>query len=363
MVINLGIGLQHGISSAGKRLAMLTRFVTRVFPGVERELKQWQEMIKSAGDEELRRQGEASIEKKKFHCLGGGFYALMEGAGEDTLSFIVALQTISDYLDNLCDRAGCLDMAAFRRLHMAFSDALGTDGVADDYYSLYPYRDDGGYLNKLVGECRRIVDRLPSYRLVRDDALGLGSLYSDLQTFKHTHIPLRQDHLEGWFAEHKSSYPEFYWWEFAAAAGSTLGIFALIAAAGQPGLDAEKAARITEGYFPWICGLHILLDYFIDQQEDIEGGDLNFISFYDNQEQCCERLLLFQEQALERAARMPDPLFHTTVVQGLPALYLSDPKVGEQGLKHIAERLLQAGGEDTLRMYRVCRSLRLRGKI
>ena len=105
----MGIGLQHGISSAGKRLAMLTRFVTRVFPGVERELKQWQEMIKSAGDEELRRQGEASIEKKKFHCLGGGFYALMEGAGGDTLSFIVALQTISDYLDNLCDRAGCLD--------------------------------------------------------------------------------------------------------------------------------------------------------------------------------------------------------------------------------------------------------------
>jgi hypothetical protein len=124
MVNNLGIGIQNGISSARKKLTMLTRFVTRVFPGVEKELKRWQEVISTAGDPELRQQGLVSIEKKKFHCLGGSVYTLMEGGHQDTLSFIVALQTISDYLDNLCDRAGCLDMAAFRRLHLAFTDAL-----------------------------------------------------------------------------------------------------------------------------------------------------------------------------------------------------------------------------------------------
>jgi hypothetical protein len=50
MVNNLGIGIQNGISSARKKLTMLTRFVTRVFPGVEKELKRWQEVICTAGD-------------------------------------------------------------------------------------------------------------------------------------------------------------------------------------------------------------------------------------------------------------------------------------------------------------------------
>ncbi|CEO87370.1 conserved hypothetical protein [Syntrophaceticus schinkii] len=459
----MGIGIQNGISSARKKLTMLTRFVTRVFPGVEKELKRWQEVVSTAGDPELRQQGLASIEKKKFHCLGGSVYTLMEGAHQDTLSFIVALQTISDYLDNLCDRAGCLDMAAFRRLHLAFTDALepenthsaqltgipqisteedkpdedkrgvvtssaqasaahratidalepenthsaqltrilhlasadgdkqavvtsgtrasaahratadalepdgSTDGSAEggigDYYSLYPHQDDAGYLKSLVEECRNIIRRLPSYQLVQEDVLRLASLYCDLQTYKHTHIPLREGYLERWFAEHATKVPELDWWEFAAATGSTLGIFALIAAAGQPNLDSETARRITDGYFPWICGLHILLDYFIDQEEDLLEGDLNFVSYYENREHCIERLVLFLEHALDQAARMPDPLFHTTVVQGLPAFYLSDPKVGAQGLEEDAMTILEAAGEETVRMYRVCRSLRRRGKI
>lgn len=359
----LGIGIQNGISGTRKKLAMLTRFVTQVFPRVEKELKGWQEMINTAGDPELRRQGLASIEKKKFHCLGGSVYTLMEGAHQDTLSFIVALQTISDYLDNLCDRVGCLDMSAFRQLHLAFTDALQPDGAVADYYSLYPHQDDAGYLNSLVGECRKTLKQLPSYHLVKKEAMNLASLYCDLQTYKHTHIPLREGYLEGWFAEHMPKYPELAWWEFAAATGSTLGIFALIAAAGQPNLDSETAEKIREGYFPWICGLHILLDYFIDQEEDILEGDLNFVSYYDDQEHCRRQLILFLEHALEQAARMPDPLFHTTVVQGLPAFYLSDPKVGAQGLDDDAVSILEAGGEETLRMYRVCRSLRKRGKI
>ncbi|MGD0205948.1 MAG: DUF2600 family protein, partial [Dehalococcoidia bacterium] len=93
-------------------------------------------------------------------------------------------------------------------------------------------------------------------------------------------------------------------------------------------------------YFPWISGLHILLDYFIDQAEDEAGGDLNFVSYYPDAGRCRERLLLFLKQALDRAAALPAPLFHTTVVRGLPAFYLSDPKVSAQGFNHTAGALL-----------------------
>ena len=45
----------------------------------------------------------------------------------------------------------------------------------------------------------------------------------------------------------------------------------------------EDAERIRKGYFPYIQGLHILLDYFIDQEEDKVVGDLNFCSYYENE--------------------------------------------------------------------------------
>lgn len=360
----MGIGIQNkGIAMTTKKLSMLTRFVTRAFPGVEKELGRWREMISQAEDPELQAQGLASIKKKKFHCLGGSVYTLMEGAHQNTLSFIVAFQTISDYLDNLCDRAGCLDAESFRQLHLAFTDALNPDGEVGDYYSLYPHQDDGGYLAALVEECRSCLVQLPSYDCVKEDALRLASLYCDLQTYKHTHIPLREKYLEEWFAEYASFYPGLDWWEFAASTGSTLGIFALAAAAGQPDLTPEVAHEITAAYFPWIHGLHILLDYFIDQEEDRLGGDLNFVSYYSDKEMCRQRLLLFLEHALKQASTLPDPGFHVTVVQGLPAFYLSDPKVGEQGLEDTAMALVEAAGEETMRMYRVCRSLRRRGKI
>jgi tetraprenyl-beta-curcumene synthase len=354
----------QGIVGTKKMLVLLTRFVARVFPKVEKELHRWQEHIKTAGDQELCCQGLASIEKKKFHCLGGSVYTLMEGAHEETLSFIVAFQTISDYLDNLCDRAGCLDAEAFRQLHLAFTDALEPDEPLKDYYALYPYKDDAGYLQSLVMECRRVLEKLPSYDIIKMSVLRLASLYCDLQTYKHTHHHLREKHLSDWFAGHTDKYPELYWWEFAAATGSTLGIFALIAAAGRQNLNPAEAAQISSSYFPWICGLHILLDYFIDQEEDIQGGDLNFVSYYPDQEICRQRLLLFQTNALKEAAALPDPLFHTTVVKGLPAFYLSDPKVREQSLDDVAQELLEAGGGDkSLRMHQVCCGLRKRGKI
>ncbi|MGD0153709.1 MAG: tetraprenyl-beta-curcumene synthase family protein [Thermacetogeniaceae bacterium] len=355
-------------------LGLVARFVVHIFPEVERELGHWQQRLEAAGDPELRRQGLASIEKKRFHAQGGSIYALSvtaSGAGATTrnlVAFIVAFQTISDYLDNLCDRAAPasghpLDTAAFRQLHRAFTDALDPDSGAADYYRFYPCCDDGGYLPALVEQCRQSLRQLPSYDLVQGDLLRFAGLYSDLQTFKHTFRSQREGLLQNWFAVHAAAYPDLDWWEFAAATGSTLGIFALCAAATDPHLAPEAVSRLSSGYFPWISGLHILLDYFIDQAEDEAGGDLNFISYYPDPGRCRERLLLFLQRSLDRAAALPDPLFHTTVVRGLPAFYLSDPKVNDQGFEQTAGTLLSAGGRETLSMYRACRLLRWLGKL
>jgi len=52
-------------------------------------------------------------------------------AGEkykEAIRFIVAYQTISDYLDNLCDRSTSSDPADFRALHESMLHALTPGG-------------------------------------------------------------------------------------------------------------------------------------------------------------------------------------------------------------------------------------------
>ena len=112
-----------------------------MLPLSSRELAAWHERAEAMPDPELRRQALASLRLKRFHADGGCVYATGAPPGperERLVRLIVAFQTISDYLDNLCDRAGSLDPDEFRRLHQVMIDAVGTTagGPYDD-------RDDG----------------------------------------------------------------------------------------------------------------------------------------------------------------------------------------------------------------------------
>lgn len=348
--------------------------VKDVLPGTAAALDEWQRRIATIPNVELQRQAWASITSKRFHAEGGSVYAALAPEHADTLvPLITALQTISDYLDNLCDRSVSMDETDFRQLHRAMLDAVdGTEPASPDfpneasrsgsptgsppYYAHHPNKDDGGYLQALVDECRRQTARLPSYGVVKPYVEQLIRLYNDLQVYKHGPVAGRVPTLERWFGEaHRDDAADLYWWEFAAASGSTLGVFALFTAATRAELTSAEAEAIVNSYFPWICGLHILLDYFIDQAEDVAGGDLNLVSYYESPEQLQVRLAYFVTQARQRAALLPERAFHTTIVQGLPALYLSDEKVAQQRFQPIARRLLRAAGPASFGYYAWCR--------
>lgn len=331
----------------------LTRRALReIGPAVDREMARWQAAASAIADPFLREQALASQKHKRFHAMGGSVYALLAPGGEFPLvRLVVALQTISDYLDNLCDRGSCQDLTAYRQLHRALLAAVDPAHPGDDYYRYYPHRDDAGYLATLVETCQEGVARLPSARLVREPVLALLRLYADLQVYKHGPVAGRVARLRGWFDAHRHRWPGLYWWEFAAATGSTLGVFALLAAAADPQLSPSTVQAILAAYFPWICGWHILLDYLIDQEEDLRGGDLNLVSFYPGPGERRRRLTRFAREATLAASRLPHPAFHRWVVQGLPALYLSDPKVKQQRLGGLARRLLAAGGPASWLLY------------
>lgn len=348
--------------------------VMRALPGLLRQVDQllrgWKARAQTIPDRELRQQALNSLHFKRFHCEGGAVFALLDGAPRaSVLRYIIALQTISDYLDNLCDRAPGAGGEDFRQLHAAMGDSVQPSAAAGggpvDYYRLHPQRDDGGYLRALVAACRAEVATLPavSRASFTPHATELMGQYADLQRLKH--LPDAREAAVRQWAEPLAlcTAPRLDWWEMAAATGSTLGVFALFACAAGGEMDTQMALDFRRAYFPWVTGLHILLDYWIDREEDLRGGDMNFTRWYRTPAAAARRFCAFGRQAAAAVAGLPDPAFHRLVVQGLPALYLTDPKVRAQGLQREAWHILRAAGPSTWILYWAVRWLRARGAL
>jgi tetraprenyl-beta-curcumene synthase len=325
-------------------ISLMRRVYKYILPEVRAELKRWRITADSIPDPELRKQALDSMNAKQFHCEGGGVYAAANLEKRHVLiPLIVALQTISDYLDNLCDRSTSMDPIDFRQLHQSMLDAVTPEEQIKNYYSQRNEQDDGGYLQELVLQCRTSIAQLPSYQLVHNHVRELVQLYVDLQVYKHIDHSKREHELLKWWEKHSPRYPQLKWNEFAAATGSTLGMFMLFLAASDASLDARQAQAIKESYFPYICGLHILLDYLIDQAEDSIGGDLNFCSYYTDEQMLNDRMGQMVQAARKSADELPFGHFHRMIVEGLIALYLSDPKVRDQQNVRKTARLLMKG--------------------
>ncbi|WP_232697731.1 tetraprenyl-beta-curcumene synthase family protein [Brevibacillus daliensis] len=334
---------------------LLYRVYRYILPLLEQEFAYWYKRAEQIPDEELRKQATASMNSKKFHCQGGSVYATQVlDHKEIVVPLIVAYQTISDYLDNLCDRSTSLDPVDFRQLHYSMQDALTPGAPLRDYYMYRDEKEDGGFLAGLVLRCQEMAGKLASYGQVQEEILTLSVLYSDLQVHKHIAKDKREAALFAWWDSYQDKYPEIRWQEFGAATGSTVGIFALFCLATQTEIEKSEVDALLNAYFPWIGGVHILLDYLIDLEEDKEGGDLNFVSYYHSDEEAYERLQFIIERAKESIAQLPHPQFHRLIVDGLIAFYLVDEKVNKQQpqIYMIAKRLLKkASGFTSILFY------------
>jgi tetraprenyl-beta-curcumene synthase len=330
-----------------KRLGILMlRIYWDVLPAVRHYLREWKERANRIPDYELRKQALMSLETKTFHCEGGSIYGLLANKHtKQTIRFIVAYQTISDYLDNLCDRSTSLNPDDFRALHESIFHALTPGAECTNYYRFRKEQEDGGYLKALVKTCQHVLQQLPAYEKIAPALHELAGYYCDLQVHKHVKVEDRVPRLKAWFELHRDSLPEMSWYEFSACAGSTLGIFCLVAYASHKNCSDELVQKVKTSYFPWVQGLHILLDYFIDQEEDRLGGDLNFCSYYNSHEVMTERFAHFVKEADKSVAQLPHKSFHRMINRGLLGIYLADEKVKRQNdVREIARRIIRLGG-------------------
>jgi tetraprenyl-beta-curcumene synthase len=331
-----------------ENFASLTHIaMTQVLPTVNRFLAGWTEKAKKIPDPELRHQALTGLGEKKFHCEGGGVYTLLAGErAQETMRFIVAYQTISDYLDNLCDRGRSRDPEDFRTLHTALAHALTPGAETGDYYRRRTEKDDGGYLPSLVRTCQNVLSTHPAYGRIAPHLHELAGYYRELQVHKHVAAGEVRERLEEWFAGNRGKFPDIRWQEFSAASGSTLGIFCLVSLTWGNDCPDDGVLRVKKAYFPWVQGLHILLDYYVDREEDHLAGELNFCDYYRDEKEMEERFLHFFRMSDQALRKLPYPRFQQMLLRGVVAVYLADVKMSRQGrnAKRIARRMLNEGG-------------------
>lgn len=345
-----------GISS----IPWLYRYLAHLIPVVESNMTELNIKAAEIEDRTLKVQALNSLRDKAFHCYGGAVLALLAPRSRqmDMIVLITALQTISDYLDNLCDRVRVQDEKAFATLHESMLAAVTPGAKILDYYSDYSDCSERVYLPWLVARCQSIAATLRSLDAVYPYVAELIALYSNLQVFKHLDVDKREERLKTYLGTYLENIWGLEWWELAAASGSTLGMFALLSYAAEEDLSALLAKDINDAYFPWIGGFHILLDYLIDQEEDSQEGDLNFVGFYRDDESIWRAVRSFAARSFGKAALIKPSAPHILTVSGLMAMYLSDPKIRLLGAGEQASATMKEFGWGITILYKICRYVR-----
>jgi tetraprenyl-beta-curcumene synthase len=297
-----------------------------VFPRVQHERRHWRGRAESIPDPVLRSLALEAQRIKQANIEGSAAFAAFTPPEHRSavVRAQVAFQSIYDYTDTLAEQPNGQPVANGRRLHQALSAALDPHApILDDYYANQQHRDDGGYLQEIVRVCNDTLGRLPSYDAIAATIQTLGENIICYQSLNLTEQQGGQGKLARWARLATPRGGDLRWWETAASAGSSLGVFALIAAAARPELASTEAVEIKNAYWPWIGALHSLLDSVVDEAEDAVAGQRSLLDRYSSPNEAAARLGLLARESMRCARQLTDSHQHSIVVTGMVGSYLS----------------------------------------
>jgi tetraprenyl-beta-curcumene synthase len=346
----LGLPAARSTRPADSRLGLAfahtaTRHLLLVLPSVTRELAQWRAAAESIPNPELRRLALGSL-AKRGNIEGAALLAALAPPAQRrrAVRALVAYQTAYNYLDALAEQPSEDPRANNRRLHEALLYPFLPDGAHPDYYAQSPQRGDGGYLASCVEVARTALAALPSYRLLAGTGLAAARRIVDFQSLNLNERQGGHADLRSWAAAATPPGSGLQWWETAAAAGSSLAVHALIAAAANPALRPGDVTAIDNAYFPWAGALHSLLDSLVDRGEDQRDAQSSLLDYYDSPTQAANRLASLAQGAARRVALLPDPDTHRVIVTAMCSYYLSAPECDPADSRTIASALIDVLG-------------------
>jgi tetraprenyl-beta-curcumene synthase len=330
---------------------------------VSREIAEWQAQASTISDAQLRRHALVSLREKRDETYGAAlFWTLPDTRHATLLRLLVAYQTMWDFLDTLSEDIAFLGDTNGRHLHRALVEALTPGGPISDYYSLYPGRDDGGYLHKLVETCQRECAGLPAYPRVRPLVLA-GVARCSVQAINHAREPRRRElSLRQWAAQEFPGERSMPWFEVTAAAGAFIP-HVLFALASEPDCTDEDIALAHATYFPWMSLAITMLDSYVDQQDDQSRGAHSYFAYYEDEQAAVTRLIVITRTLMCQLYGLRAGGRHATLGSCMIAMYLSKVPARTPGSRISTERIIHECDSLTrlvlpvLQIWRICRAI------
>ena len=296
-------------------------------PHIRSELHHWRRRARTIPDPQLRQTALFVQITKRGNIDGAAAFAVFARRAR-RLAVIraqVAFQAIYDYVDTLAEQAHDAPIVNGHQLHHALLIALDPAASQLDYYAHCQHGEDAGYLALIVNACRAALGTLPSHPAVSRSADRLAKRIVIYQSLNLTDEQGGPAALARWASRETPPDTGLQWWETAASAGSSLGVFALIAMASRPGIEAREAQAVENTYFPWVGSLHSLLDSLIDLPEDVATHQHNLVTHYRSSSDTATSLCLLATASMRRTSGLPDAAQHCVILAGMTGYYLSEP--------------------------------------
>lgn len=326
--------------------AAAARYWLGVFPLVTQECRYWQRRAGKISDPLLRHHALETLRAERGNLEGAAAFAVLAPRGHrrQVVRAAVAFQVTYDYVDSLAEQPCDDPVANGRQLHLALLAALDPSAAHADYYRHGGGGHDGGYLEHLIDRCRGALETLPSYAAVLDSSLRAARRMVAYQSFNHGSAAPGHANLElaRWATAVTPPNTGLSWWETAAGAASSLGVFSLFAASSRPALSGDDVAAIESAYFPWIGALHVLLDSLADRTDDLESGHHCLVDHYASIEEAAARIGTIAVNAMHATSRVPQSLQHALIVAAMTSFYLTTPGVATADGGPVESKVLQA---------------------
>jgi tetraprenyl-beta-curcumene synthase len=351
------------------------RYWLTVFPRAASELRHWRRSAGRIEDPRLRVLAAAAL-AKRANMEGAAAFATFVPwrARASVVRALVAFQAIYNYADMLAEQPNEDPVGDARRVHQALLLALDPAGAGCGTGGGWSVGDsssasggdavrtagsaDGDFLAEMISVCETASWQLPSYGTVAGAAIRAAGR---IVAFQSLSLGPRGE-LESWAQEQCPGSARYAWWELAAAAGSSLAVHALIAAAASPELSAEEVTAIAAAYFPCIGALHSLLDSLLDVQEDSATGQLRLLDCYPSREQAAAGLRRLATDALKLADELPNGAQHSLLVTSMACSYLAAPEARASGVERVGRQVRAALGPLARPMLVVFALRRLAGR-
>lgn len=318
------------------------RYWIAVFPSARREIRRWQRRATTITDSGLRTLALETLETKWGNLEGAAVFAVFAPSAKRLTVTRAALtwQAIYDFADTLAEQP-CRDRAANAHdLHSSLFVAVTPGAPHEHYYAHYLHHDDCGYMAALVDASRSALLALPRYGTVLDLVQRNAQRIVQYQT-----LIARPCDFAAWASAVTPPDTNLRWWETGAACGSSMGIFALIAAAADPTLNRREATEIEHAYFPWIGSLHTLLDSLVDRPEDLLTGQHNLVEHYGSPEATAKRMRAVALEAARHARALPDGTNHALILAGMSSLYLASRDASTSNARPARDSIIDAIGD------------------